>query len=584
MIDLQSHFDKETTRRESETSPLLFQKKDKDNNVISGEKDEDDEDSAVASFSSHPLLRRLSTFWPSERGLLKRFPSLELLVPAHDCESRRSSPAIAIFNLVATVCGGGVLSLPQAFGRAGLIPSTVLMLFSAGITHFSMYILCSCARRTGGRSYGDVMRNAFGPAAEVGATVLLAFLLFFVLVAYQVLLKDIWTPVLLQAFPMLKNVFMTLDDPDSDGDQVSTDANNDSPDMARASHYMLVALLLCTAPLLLQTDLHALRHTCYVGFGSAIVLMLGVTQQALWRNLYQQPGIFAQKVKWVGDLDGIMYAFPIIVLSFFSIYNVLTVHGALYNPTRSRVKFVLDGTIGLCFVLFFTVGVSGYLYSYDETSDNILLNFPLDIKTVLVGRIGYGVTIMFGMPLVFLPCRAAILSLPEQIREQNIEIRHPVANSLTFDEECPLLKETKRVRSPKGLKSGRNTSTDQSCSGSTSLVSIEEEQYLEVTPIPKVDPSLGHEAARDRRVHIISTAAILVLSYIMAVAVPGVGVVWSIAGSSIAIIIGFIIPSACYLKIRSKKSVNPRSVGAVALLVFSIFISIDCTIRTIQSL
>ena len=238
----------------------------------------------------------------------------------------------------------------------------------------------------------------------------------------------------------------------------------------------------------------------------------------------------------------------------------------------------------MCYSLFFTVGVSGYLYSYDETKDNILLNFPLGAKTVFVGRIGYGMTIMFGMPLVFLPCRAAILSLPEQIREQNSKIRHPVANSLTFDEECPLLKETKRVRSSKDLKLGRNASTDHSSSGSTSLISIEEEQYLEVTPIPKVDPSLDHEAARDRHVHFISTAVILLLSYIMAVAVPGVGVVWSIAGSSIAMIIGFIIPSACYLKIRSKKSVNPRSVGACALLVFSIFISIECTIRTIQSL
>ena len=203
---------------------------------------------------------------------------------------------------------------------------------------------------------------------------------------------------------------------------------------------------------------------------------------------------------------------------------------------------------------------------------------------MLVGRIGYGVTIMFGMPLVFLPCRSAILSLPEQIRERNTDIRHPVANSLTFDEECPLLKETKRVHSAQDLKLERNASTDHSSSGSTSLISAEEEQYLEVTPIPKVDPSLDHEAARDSRVHMISTASILALSYIMAVGVPGVGVVWSIVGSSMAIIIGFIIPAACYLKIRSKKSINPRSIGASVLLVFSIVMSVECTTRTIRSL
>lgn len=309
--------------------------------------DDDIEDSQemIDKFVKQSLMKRFSSFWPSERTLLIRHPSLELLVPAHDCESRQSSTAIAIFNLVATVCGGGVLSLPYAFSRAGLIPSCLLMLFAAGITNFSMYILCSCARRTGGRSYGDVMRNAFGPVAEIGATILLCFLLFFVLVAYMVLMKDIWTPVVLAAFPNLKALFYGL----GSTDQVET--VKDEADMTNeASHYMLVVLLACAVPLILQTDLHALRHTCYVGFVSAVILTLGVIQQAILQNIYLNPGIFWEKVIWVGDLDGIMYAFPIIVLSFFSIFNVLTVHGALFNPTRSRVKFVLDGTIGICLV------------------------------------------------------------------------------------------------------------------------------------------------------------------------------------------------------------------------------------------
>lgn len=293
---------------------------------------------AARAWKSFAQSKRRSTFWPSHRELLRRHPSLELLVPAHDCETRRSSPAIAIFNLVATVCGGGVLSLPMAFSKAGLIPSFLLMVFAAGITNFAMYILCSCARRTGGRSYGDVMRNAFGPLAEIGATVLLFFLLMMVLVAYMVLLKDIWTPVIFNLLPSLENMFVTANTVDKDAA------------IDKASDSMLIVLLVLVLPLLLRTDFHALRHTCYVGFASAVVLMIGVIQQAVTRNWILEPGIFTQKVLWVGDVDGIMYAFPIIVLSFFSIYNVLTVHSALYNPTRSRVKFVLDGTIALCFL------------------------------------------------------------------------------------------------------------------------------------------------------------------------------------------------------------------------------------------
>lgn len=182
------------------------------------------------------------------------------------------------------------------------------------------------------------MRNAFGPFAEIGATVLLFLLLLMVLVAYMVLLKDIWTPVILTLLPSVEEFI------------VSQSTGQSDTMIQQASDSMLVLLLVLVLPLLLQTDLHALRHTCYVGFASAVILMLGVIHQAVKRNWFEEPGIFRAKVLWVGDFDGIMYAFPIIVLSFFSIYNVLTVHSALFNPTRERVKFVLDGTIVLCFL------------------------------------------------------------------------------------------------------------------------------------------------------------------------------------------------------------------------------------------
>lgn len=535
---------------------------------------------ALAAFKN---MKRPSSFWPTDRELLRRRPSLELLVPAHDCESRRSSPAIAIFNLMATVCGGGVLTLPIAFSRAGLLPSFLMMVFAAGITHFAMYILCSCARRTGGRSYGDVMRNAFGPLAEIGATVLLFFLLFMVLVAYMVLLKDIWTPVILKLVPALANFLYSKSDNDDESNAM----------MDEASNSMLVLLLVLILPLLLQTDLHALRHTCYVGFASAVILMLGVIYQAVDRNWVEEPGLFQAKVLWVGDYDGILYAYPIIVLSFFSIYNVLTVHSALYNPTRERVKVVLDGTIALCFLLFFTVGIFGYLYAYNETRDNILLNFPLSAKSIMIGRIGYGFTIMFGMPLVFLPCRAAILSLPTQIQEWREAVEHVeeggvqammkgtknhIPNGVTFDEECPLLLETQKKPSTENVSVSTDTSTerDEQSSYETFVVTT--------TPLPPVDPSLEAPAALNKRVHLLSTLAILATTYVMAVGVPGVGIVWRIAGSSVTLVIGFIIPCSCYLKIRSKKSVNPRSVGASLLLMFSIVSSVVCTVRTLGDL
>jgi len=534
-----------------------------------------------------PLLKRFSTFWPSEQDLLKKRHSLELLYPAHDCKSRKSSPVVAIVGLVATVCGGGVLSLPIAFSRAGIIPSTVLMVFAAIITDFAMYILCSCARRTGGRSYGDVAKNAFGPLAEIGVTLLLIFLLCFVLIAYMVLVKDICTPMVLYVWPGLSSFFAKLAGGAPDEDEV----------VDVASRYILVVILLCTSPLLLKKDLHALRHTCYVGMASAMVLLVGVVHRSIERNVFQEPGLFGKNVVWVGDLDGIMFAFPIICLSFFSIYNVLSVHGSLVNPTRQRVKLVLDGTIGLCLVLFYVIGLAGYLFAYDETSDNILLNFPLSYRLILCGRVGYLLTLCFGLPLITLPCREAALSLPGQLKAWRQSLRGYTEADDDSDITCGDMNEMEHgghlYESPG--ETTRLLAKKQMSFYSRYKVTFEEhhprknpqEGSHNSSPNSNADSlSLENEddanlRTGDRFLHYLSTFGLILCAYAVGVSVPGVAVVWSIVGSSMALMIGFVIPCACYLKIRTHKKLNPRSFSAWLLLLFSITASVICTAQTL---
>jgi amino acid permease len=72
--------------------------------------------------------------------------------------------------------------------------------------------------------------------------------------------------------------------------------------------------------------------------------------------------------------------------------------------------------------------------------------------------------------------------------------------------------------------------------------------------------------------------------FTIAVSVPGVAIVWSVIGSSLGMIIGFIIPGACYLKIRGKKGIwRPTNLGALILMIFSVVVAIVCSIQTIMA-
>ena len=228
--------------------------------------------------------------------------------------------------------------------------------------------------------------------------------------------------------------------------------------------------------------------------------------------------------------------------------------------------------------LFYIVGVCGYLYAYDQTTDNILLNFPLSCQLVFIGRIGYGFTLMFGLPLVFLPCRQALLTTPSLIskwwtaddqkgvdlkKQENKESPRSnnshIVNGINFDEERPLLARNAFV------------STSKKTYDSTSKkVKIDKANTL------KRELSIEGPAVSNIT-HVLSTLSLLFMGFYGAVAVPGVGLVWGICGSSMALIIGFFLPAAYYLKIRSRKGINPRSAGAWFMIAFSLVSTFVCT-------
>jgi amino acid permease len=274
------------------------------------------------------LLSRHTSMLSYDRYTHTVVASIEILNPCRD-SARRTSPLSAIVNLVATICGGGVLSLPFAFEHAGIIPGMVLMIFAAIITDFSLYILCSCARRTGGRSYGDVALVAFGPLAEMATTILLFLLLSFMLVAYIVLVKDVWTPMVLAVVPA--EVIIPFDTSHLDEDELQ----------GVAGDFVALLALAIVSPFLLKRDLYALRYTCYVGLCSAFLLACAIVYRCAQRNLHTN--LFQTQAKLYADSwADLLFAFPIIVLSFMCCYNVLAVHGALVNPSRERLRFVVD--------------------------------------------------------------------------------------------------------------------------------------------------------------------------------------------------------------------------------------------------
>jgi len=263
-----------------------------------------------------------------------------------------------------------------------------------------------------------------------------------------------------------------------------------------------------------------------------------------------------------------LFAFPIIVLAFLCSYNMVEVHGALQDPTRERVKSVIHVSITSCFTLFQAFGFAGYFYAYDACKGNIFLNFNPSDLLIIVGRLGMGLTLALGTPIVTLPCRGAMLSFIKQLREDRTE-----SSSMTKQ-----VGEAREVDSL--IASGSNEDSYSSFVTKENGIEIDMEQQKETPSLPEED--LLNDSIL---IHVGSTMMIISMAFFVAVSVPGVAVVWSVLGSSLGMIIGFIIPSACYLKIREKKGIYRRTnFAAMVLLIFSITIAVICTGQTVIGL
>mmetsp|Transcript_12097 Transcript_12097/g.18567 ORF Transcript_12097/g.18567 Transcript_12097/m.18567 type:complete len:434 (+) Transcript_12097:118-1419(+) len=429
---------------------------------------------------------------------------MDNLSPSFHSDLRRSPLLVAVFNLVATIVGGGVLSLPLAFSKCGIILATLLMIFAAIITDRSLYLLCITARKTGATSYGQVGNDAFGEWMDWFISGLLVVFLVFVLTAYMVLLKDIWTPLL--------QLLVTVE---VDGSIV------------------LLGIVLIMTPFMVQRTLHTLRFNCYIGFGAVSILCLALLHHGL-SALPTSLKLFPDSIR------DVLFSFPIIMLSFLSTFNVLPIQNALIRPSRIRMHWVVTIAVTICFLLMYLFGIGGYLFAKETTQGNILLNCNHEEDWMfLVGRLGCGTTIMLALAMMMLPCRENFLELTDIIL---LNLAKQEQQTIVIGEQTELL---------------------PSSSSSAS--------------------QLTRKVTKSNWWHYGSTFGILTVSYFGAIMAPGVAVVWSLCGSSMAFLIAFILPGACWIQIQRKEqdcTFDIWTLFAWFLIIFSFVGAIFCTWNT----
>lgn len=445
----------------------------------------------------------------------------------------------AVFNLVSTIIGGGVLSLPFAFDKCGLVVALAFMVVSASASTFSLYVIVSCSRRGRATTYEEVVAKALGPRAGLVTVVLLVVLTFLTLVAYVILIKDL--------VGALGAKFLY-------GRAISVVEKN----------LLTVVCVALVSPVLFARSMNSLRFTSIFSLAAVLMLAIAITIRAIG-SLELHAEIDSQAATTETTLnDGIpvklfparwqdaVYAFPIISVSFLCHFNVLPVYRELHKPTRHRLKKIVASTMFSTWVFYMIVGTMGYLFAYrmpGGIQGDILNNFSDDDPLVNLGRLGLLVTIMLSLPLITQPCRRNIIRLGFYIK-RSVESRTHRFNGEVEGE--PLL------------------------AGADELVDEES---------PMVSLAGSPPPRRDTARHVLLTTVIIAAVIALALVSPGVVVVWNLMGSTVGLLVSYVLPCVSYIFIRKNKPhTDRRKLSAWIILVVTSVVCLTCTIQAVASI
>ena len=443
----------------------------------------------------------------------------QVLIPSFDSDKRNASFLASCSNLASTMIGGSIISMPLAFEKCGIVLATILLCFAAILSEGSLRLLCKSARQSGVSTYAEVGRVAFGPHAEYAISGILFIFLFFVLVASMALAKDIWTPVIALLVPQVRG------------------------------YQVMLGIVLVASPFLVQSTLYSLRYLCYISLAS-VAIMIGI----LSLRAYQAPSHVRELALVTTNFGDALVAFPIITLSFLSSFNVLQVQSTLFHPTEGRINSVLGASVALCFLLTYLFGLSGFLFAGSETQGNILFNLGGNV----LGRICCGIVMICSMAVVMLPCRSAILQLIETLHSSGA---------------CP-----------DGTDCEKEGQTENSSLGENGTLLDLYVVHEGTSLLPRIEENerecfmIGNPYA-----HYGCTVVILAFSFLGAIKAPSLAIIWNFCGPTLAFLISFFLPAACYLEIQRREPGTHFLTGLFAwfLIIFSVVAAIACTIQTI---
>ncbi|XP_060034249.1 putative sodium-coupled neutral amino acid transporter 11 [Erinaceus europaeus] len=290
----------------------------------------------------------------------------------------------AVFNVVNSIIGSGIIGLPYSMKQAGFPLGILLLFWVSYITDFSLILLIKGGTLSGTDTYQSLVNKTFGFAGFLLLSVLQFLYPFIAMTSYNIIIGD-----------TLSKVFQRIPGVDPE-----------NPFIGRR-FIIVLSTVVFTLPLSLYRDITKLGKISFIST-LLTTLILGIV---IARTVSLSSSIPKTEDAWVIAKPSAIQAIGVMSFAFICHHNCFLIYGSLKEPTVTRWSHIIHVSTFISVFISILFATCGYLTFTGVTQGDLFENYCRNDDLVTFGRFCYGVTVILTYPIECFVTREVITNV-----------------------------------------------------------------------------------------------------------------------------------------------------------------------------
>ncbi|XP_052417044.1 putative sodium-coupled neutral amino acid transporter 8 isoform X1 [Carassius gibelio] len=315
--------------------------------------------------------------------------------PARGSDVPRLGSFGAIFIMLKSALGAGLLNFPWAFKKAGGVNTAIgVEMVSLVFLISGLVILGYASSISRQKTYHDVVREVCGQRIGHLCGFCFVFNLFMISVAFLVVVQD-------QLDKLCLSLYET----------VTGNTEEEMPNHWYTDHRfaLFVVCLIIILPLSVPKEIGIQKYTSVLGTLAATYLSVAVIAKYYLKDEHTAD-LTPEHSQGLDSWASMFSVVPTICFGFQCHEACVTIYSSMENKKITHWVFISVTSMIFCLIIYTLTGVFGFLTFGRQVASDILMSYPGNDVVMIIARLLFGVSIITIYPIILLLGRSVVLT------------------------------------------------------------------------------------------------------------------------------------------------------------------------------